>query len=33
MGKTATRFEGKFVKTTFGQPMNKILTIVDQIAA
>ena len=33
MGKTDTKEEGKFVRTTFGPSMNRILTIVDGIAA
>lgn len=33
MGNTATKEEGKFTRLTFGQPMNRILNLVDQIAA
>lgn len=32
-GNTDTKYEGKFVKVTFGQPMNQILTMIDSIAA
>ena len=32
-GKTSTRFEGKFMKVTFGQPINKIIDIINNIAA
>lgn len=30
---TDEKREGRFVKTTFGQPMNRILTLVEQVAA
>lgn len=30
---TADKQEGRFVRTTFGQPMNNILTLVEQVAA
>lgn len=30
---TADKQEGRFIKTTFGQPMNQILTLVERIAA
>lgn len=30
---TVEKQEGRFVKTTFGQPMNQILTLVEQVAA
>ena len=33
LGSTSTKDEGKFSKVTFGQPMNRILEIVDQFAA
>jgi phage/plasmid-like protein (TIGR03299 family) len=32
-GNTDTKFEGKFIKVTFGQSMNRILALVDSIAA
>ena len=31
-GKAETRDEGKFVAVTFGQPMNKVLSIIDNVA-
>lgn len=32
-GKTSTRFEGKFMKVTFGQPINKIIDAINSVAA
>lgn len=33
MGNTSTKEEGKFVRTTFGQPMNRIVDLMDQYVA
>lgn len=32
-GKTSTRFEGKFMQVTFGQPINNVISIIDSVAA